>query len=820
MLADRFLLLAQAVLEVLVPDLLSRLYEDCEEFRRAPHTLTLKWRIQGSGYHRTSASCQMPLLPTAFRRAPSAPVAPPAATAPGVPAWVVATSAPAAGGGVVREHAAALVQCAMAMLQRNLSPPFNLSLLNIGATNFKDLQGSAAASSGAAARFFMPRTRGPPGGAVPRTDSAAGPPSQPGQAPSEHAPGEEHPDQQLRQAGKRPRAQEDASEMAGQSPSKRVCTNAGQHRAIGAANRTTGMHSPSMPLRTSSSIGAPDLQLQQALPAGDGGMAGMELEGWVDSDDEASLQPTGQPFGPAPCVPPPPPPLPSLAIQGDAAAQGVCPEDVAAVAARATAARRDYGSGGLAGGQLMSKRAERAARERGLAAQGGAGAAAGGAAANKPQVVPPGIMRAALPPPPPPTEAGLSVHRPLAAGPPPVGWRAASAPAPATQQQGYTPFNSSPPTPGPMRTAVSGPPQLQSTHLLHPPLHQQQNQAGPAATHGGTQHNHHQGVSYPASAAATTPMLTSAAAIPEVRTQYAPSAGRGSSARTTLQHLEPPLFYVEEDWDEGEQAGVWEDQGEQQEVGGDSSAGASHYQLPGLTHLFEPEPSFTNGSLTAASLAPEGEATHLNTTASEHTTQVLGPSHGQLTPQGCAHRQQGETPGSSRTPCTSHSAPDTASLPLIRPSTPGQLKGRVVLHVDVDSFYVAVRAWLAGCRDLACGCLGWSLQMMQADQAVMVAAAQHSIHAEHKACMGVSILVLCCCMHSTTQVERLDDPSLRGVPVAVKQFNSGGFVSVSYEARAAGIRWGYREQGRHTCRGSIALQCTCWQHPTLQICIV
>jgi nucleotidyltransferase/DNA polymerase involved in DNA repair len=40
------------------------------------------------------------------------------------------------------------------------------------------------------------------------------------------------------------------------------------------------------------------------------------------------------------------------------------------------------------------------------------------------------------------------------------------------------------------------------------------------------------------------------------------------------------------------------------------------------------------------------------------------------------------------------------------------------------------------------------------------------------------------------QVERLDDPSLRGVPLAVQQFNAGGFVAVSYEARAAGVRCG------------------------------
>lgn len=31
------------------------------------------------------------------------------------------------------------------------------------------------------------------------------------------------------------------------------------------------------------------------------------------------------------------------------------------------------------------------------------------------------------------------------------------------------------------------------------------------------------------------------------------------------------------------------------------------------------------------------------------------------------------------------------------------------------------------------------------------------------------------------QVERLDDPSLIGQPLAVRQFNAGGFVAVSYE---------------------------------------
>lgn len=39
-------------------------------------------------------------------------------------------------------------------------------------------------------------------------------------------------------------------------------------------------------------------------------------------------------------------------------------------------------------------------------------------------------------------------------------------------------------------------------------------------------------------------------------------------------------------------------------------------------------------------------------------------------------------------------------------------------------------------------------------------------------------------------VERLDNPALRGRPLAVKQSNSGGFVAVSYEARAKGVRCG------------------------------
>lgn len=38
--------------------------------------------------------------------------------------------------------------------------------------------------------------------------------------------------------------------------------------------------------------------------------------------------------------------------------------------------------------------------------------------------------------------------------------------------------------------------------------------------------------------------------------------------------------------------------------------------------------------------------------------------------------------------------------------------------------------------------------------------------------------------------ERIRRPDLKGKPVAVSQFNRGGFVAVSYEARARGVRKG------------------------------
>lgn len=47
---------AEAVVELLVPDLLARLREEWAENGRLPGLLTLKWRFAGTGYRRSSAS--------------------------------------------------------------------------------------------------------------------------------------------------------------------------------------------------------------------------------------------------------------------------------------------------------------------------------------------------------------------------------------------------------------------------------------------------------------------------------------------------------------------------------------------------------------------------------------------------------------------------------------------------------------------------------------------------------------------------------------------------------------------------------------------
>jgi nucleotidyltransferase/DNA polymerase involved in DNA repair len=61
---------------------------------------------------------------------------------------------------------------------------------------------------------------------------------------------------------------------------------------------------------------------------------------------------------------------------------------------------------------------------------------------------------------------------------------------------------------------------------------------------------------------------------------------------------------------------------------------------------------------------------------------------------------------------------------------------------------------------------------------------------KHVSCSQPRVIIHCDIDSFYCSVERLDDPTLRNLPLAVEQFNSGGFVAVSYEARAAGIRCG------------------------------
>ena len=56
-------------------------------------------------------------------------------------------------------------------------------------------------------------------------------------------------------------------------------------------------------------------------------------------------------------------------------------------------------------------------------------------------------------------------------------------------------------------------------------------------------------------------------------------------------------------------------------------------------------------------------------------------------------------------------------------------------------------------------------------------------------------------------VEVADEPALRGVPLAVTQGNAGGFVALSAEAKAAGIRKGdgVGERGRRSIAALVAM---------------
>ena len=102
------------VVRVLAPDLLARLQEEQAEQGRRPATLAIKWRHAGASNNaRSSASGAMPQ-------------------------GALAGQAPQ------DERAATLVAGAMALLRRSLREPFDLTLINLGATGFSEGAGAAA----------------------------------------------------------------------------------------------------------------------------------------------------------------------------------------------------------------------------------------------------------------------------------------------------------------------------------------------------------------------------------------------------------------------------------------------------------------------------------------------------------------------------------------------------------------------------------------------------------------------------------------------------------------------------------------------------
>jgi hypothetical protein len=57
---DVYVITIKIQVKVIAPDLAYRIVEEFEDNRRWPKTLTFKWRLRGSGYHRSGASCPMP----------------------------------------------------------------------------------------------------------------------------------------------------------------------------------------------------------------------------------------------------------------------------------------------------------------------------------------------------------------------------------------------------------------------------------------------------------------------------------------------------------------------------------------------------------------------------------------------------------------------------------------------------------------------------------------------------------------------------------------------------------------------------------------
>ncbi|KAL0021711.1 hypothetical protein WJX79_005570 [Trebouxia sp. C0005] len=123
---------AQHVIKVLAPDLLARMLEDYQETGRHASTLTLKWRHRGSGWGRSSSSCPMPT-----------PLLHPQLDNP--------------------SQISLLGMTLFNLLKKNITEPFQLTLLNVGVTNFVGNTGpSAGGKAGwnpAFAKLLGPHTK-------------------------------------------------------------------------------------------------------------------------------------------------------------------------------------------------------------------------------------------------------------------------------------------------------------------------------------------------------------------------------------------------------------------------------------------------------------------------------------------------------------------------------------------------------------------------------------------------------------------------------------------------------------------------------------
>ncbi|KAK9826961.1 hypothetical protein WJX74_001872 [Apatococcus lobatus] len=134
---------ARHILRILTPDLLTRIQEDWQETGRMAHTLTLKFRLAKQGWHRSSSSCPVP--------------------------------------GIVNPQQAvddpqveAVVNAAMLLLSKHIQPPFQLTLLNIGVTNFQVASGQAQLPSAFSSLLGKRKTSDPLAGGPSAAASGAG----------------------------------------------------------------------------------------------------------------------------------------------------------------------------------------------------------------------------------------------------------------------------------------------------------------------------------------------------------------------------------------------------------------------------------------------------------------------------------------------------------------------------------------------------------------------------------------------------------------------------------------------------------------------